>query len=170
MKRSEINAIMRDGIAFIRKMNFALPPFAYWTPADWRRKNREYDEIRDNMLGWDITDFGSGDFHRVGLFLFTVRNGNAKLRKRYDKPYAEKLMIVEEGQVTPYHFHWSKAEDIINRGGGKLVIKLYNSTPAGMLADEGDGVDGGLVAEACQQQRCTVHRVGWGITRSHWDR
>ena len=25
-------------------------------------KGKEYDEIRDNMLGWDITDFGSGDF------------------------------------------------------------------------------------------------------------
>lgn len=134
MKRSEINAIMRDGIAFIRKMNFALPPFAYFTPAEWRRKSREYDEIRDNMLGWDITDFGSGDFRRVGLFLFTVRNGNAKLRKRYDKPYAEKLMIVEEGQVTPYHFHWSKAEDIINRGGGNLLVQVYNATASDKLA------------------------------------
>jgi D-lyxose ketol-isomerase len=36
-------------------------------------------------------------------------------------------MIVEEGQVTPFHFHWMKTEDIINRGGGNLVIELYNS-------------------------------------------
>lgn len=28
------------------------------------------------------------------------------------------------------HFHWSKSEDIINRGGGILALQLYNSTPA----------------------------------------
>jgi D-lyxose ketol-isomerase len=37
-------------------------------------KGKEYDEIRDNYLGWDITDFGSGDYHKQGLFLFTLRN------------------------------------------------------------------------------------------------
>jgi len=43
------------------------------------------------------------------------------------KTYAEKIMIVEENQETPMHFHWSKLEDIINRGGGNLVIELYQS-------------------------------------------
>ena len=36
-------------------------------------------------------------------------------------------MIVEENQETPMHFHWSKMEDIINRGGGNLVIELFRS-------------------------------------------
>ena len=36
-------------------------------------------------------------------------------------------MIVDEGQVTPMHFHWSKMEDIINRRGGNLMIELYPS-------------------------------------------
>jgi D-lyxose ketol-isomerase len=69
-----------------------------------------------------------------GLFLFTLRNGNQNLNK-YRKPYAEKIMIVGENQVTPYHFHWKKMEDIINRGGGNLMIKLYNSTEDGEFAD-----------------------------------
>ena len=80
------------------------------------------------MLGWDITDFGSGDFHKVGLLMITLRNGNFN-NPKYIKPYAEKLLISEEGQVTPYHFHWQKMEDIINRGGGTLVVRCYNSTP-----------------------------------------
>ena len=134
MKRSEINSIMRDAISFIEKMNFLLPPFAYWSPEDWASKGHEYDEIRDNMLGWDITDFGSGDFIKTGLLMFTIRNGNFN-DKKYIKPYAEKLLIVEEGQITPYHFHWSKMEDIINRGGGDLVIRVYNSTEDGQFAD-----------------------------------
>ena len=127
MKRSEINNIMKDAVAFLDKMNFKLPPFAFWSPEEWAEKGTEYDEIRDNMLGWDITDFGSGDFSKVGLFMFTLRNGNFSDDK-YIKPYAEKVLIVEEGQITPCHFHWSKMEDIINRGGGALVVEVYNST------------------------------------------
>ena len=38
MKRSEINATLRDTDAFIPRHGFHLPPFAYWTPADWAAK------------------------------------------------------------------------------------------------------------------------------------
>ena len=103
---------------------FILPPWAYWSLDDWKNNKLDTHEIIDNMLGWDITDFGSGDFYQRGLFLFTIRNG--KLNKDR-KPYAEKIMIVEENQETPMHFHWAKMEDIINRGGGNLVIDLYQS-------------------------------------------
>ncbi len=133
MKRSEINAIMGSAVKFLDRMKFRLPPFAFWSPAEWRRKGHEYDEIRDNMLGWDITDFGSGDYHKVGLLLFTLRNGSLR-QKKYLKPYAEKLLLVDEGQVTPLHFHWNKMEDIINRGGGNLMVQVYNSTKAERLA------------------------------------
>ena len=126
MKRSEINDIMKRAVDFCDKMNFKLPPFVFWTPEDWKTKGHDYDEVRDNMLGWDITDFGSGDYSKVGLLMITLRNGNFS-DKKYVKPYAEKLLIVEEEQVTPYHFHWSKMEDIINRGGGNLMIKVYGS-------------------------------------------
>ena len=136
MKRSQINALIRDADAFFKQHQFHLPPFAYWTPQDWAGKGPEAREIVDKQLGWDITDFGSGDYGKIGLFLFTVRNGAlADLKRGAGKVYAEKLMIVEVGQVTPYHFHWNKVEDIINRGGGKLVIQLYNSTPDEKLAD-----------------------------------
>ncbi len=124
MKRSEINQLIRESIGFFGQMNFKLPPWAYWKPEDWKGKYESCSEIVDNMLGWDITDFGSGDFYKRGLFLFTIRNGRLNVDK---KPYAEKIMIVEEMQETPMHFHWSKMEDIINRGGGNLVIELYNS-------------------------------------------
>jgi D-lyxose ketol-isomerase len=124
MKRSEINQLILSSIAFFDNMNFRLPLWAFWKPEDWKGKYASCREIVDNMLGWDLTDFGSGDFHRCGLILFTIRNGNLKKDK---KPYAEKIMIVEEMQETPMHFHWSKMEDIINRGGGNLVMELYGS-------------------------------------------
>jgi D-lyxose ketol-isomerase len=136
MKRSEINAIMRAADAFIRQHQFYLPPFAYWTPAEWAAKGPEVREIVEHKLGWDITDFGRGDYANYGLFLFTVRNGSlADLRAGTGKVYAEKLMIVGVDQFTPMHFHWNKTEDIINRGGGKLAIQVYNATPDDTLAE-----------------------------------
>jgi D-lyxose ketol-isomerase len=136
MKRSEINTIMKQSLNFLRARQFLLPPFATWTPAEWRRKGPECREIVEQQLGWDITDFGSGEFARVGLFLFTIRNGTiADLKARQGKVYAEKIMIVREEQLTPTHFHYQKMEDIINRGGGNLVIRLWNATPKDGLAD-----------------------------------
>ena len=129
MKRSELNKIIEEGIAFLDSQNFKLPPFAYWGMEKWGSLGEEYREIYDNMLGWDITDFGSGDYKYIGLLMFTIRNGNFTDKVTYPKPYAEKILIVGEGQVTPYHFHWKKMEDIINRGGGNLLIRVYNSTP-----------------------------------------
>jgi D-lyxose ketol-isomerase len=127
MKRSEINAYIREAKNFINKMNFSLPPFAYWSPDDWKQKGPEYDEIRENQLGWDLTDFGSGDYEKTGLFLFTIRNGNT-YNPSSGKTYAEKILLVRPGQVTPYHYHKSKMEDIINRGGkGVLNVQLYRS-------------------------------------------
>lgn len=134
MKRSEINHLIRESIGFFNQMNFKLPPWAFWKPAEWKGKDETCSEIADNMLGWDLTDFGSGDFHRRGLILFTLRNGNLKKDK---KPYAEKAMIVEENQETPMHFHWGKMEDIINRGGGNLVLELFASDEKENLSDAG---------------------------------
>jgi len=135
MKRSEVNEIIRRADTFIRQHGFYLPPFAYWTPQNWVTKGPEVAEIVETHLGWDVTDFGLGDFNKTGLTLFTVRNGRPEnWTDREGKLYAEKLMVVEDHQVTPYHFHWKKMEDIINRGGGRLVIQLYNSTPDEQLA------------------------------------
>ena len=41
MKRSDVNAIMREADTFIRQRGFYLPPFAYWTPAEWSNKGEE---------------------------------------------------------------------------------------------------------------------------------
>ena len=130
MKRSKINQCIKEMEKLAKENGFALPPFCSWTPEDWEDKSEEYDEIRDNMLGWDITDYGLGDFDKVGFALVTIRNGNQN-NPKYKKVYAEKLLMLKEGQHSPMHFHWKKSEDIINRGGGTLIIHLYN--------DKGDG-------------------------------
>ncbi len=124
MKRSEINRIIRESKNFLEEKQFKLPPWAYWSPADWKGKYDSCREIADNMLGWDITDFGNDDFYHLGLILFTIRNGNPEMGH---KTYCEKIMIVHENQITPMHFHWAKTEDIIVRGGGNLVLEIYEA-------------------------------------------
>lgn len=132
MKRSEINDVLRAGDEFIRSFGFLLPPFAHWAPADMLGRRPMIGEIIGSSLGWDITDFGSGAFTETGLFLFTLRNGREEdLRRGMGMCYAEKIMVVRRDQITPMHRHVVKAEDIINRGGATLALRLNASDEAG---------------------------------------
>jgi len=136
MKRSRINQLVREAIDFFAEHRFFLPPFAYWTPDDWSRKGEESREIVARQLGWDVTGYGQGGFDELGLLLFTLRNGSpTDLKGGMGKLYAEKIMIVGVKQVTPMHYHWSKTEDIINRGGGRLLIELHRADARDGLAD-----------------------------------
>ena len=129
MKRSKINEALKELEAMCEKHCCYLPPFCHMTPQEWETAGHEYDEVRDCMLGWDITDYGKGDFDKFGFSLITIRNGNRNMADKYPKVYAEKLLYLKEGQYAPNHFHWFKTEDIINRGGGNCLIRVYNSLP-----------------------------------------
>lgn len=152
MKRSEIDKLIDRACGFCTVYRFRLPRFAFWTARKWREMGSEADEIRRCKLGWDVTDFGSGDFRRSGLVLFTLRNGDPHGAETI-KPYAEKIMIVEEEQVTPFHFHWKKTEDIINRAGGNLVVELFQ-------ADANEGFSHDPVTVSCDGIRRTVDAGG----------
>ena len=128
MKRSLIDKNIDWAIELCEKMHVALPGFAYWTPQDWEDKKDSTAYMRKVAMGWDVTDYNSGDFDKVGCVLFTIRNGEQ------DKPetgrvYCEKFLIMKAGQLLPCHFHYFKSEDIINRAGGTLPVFLWNSTP-----------------------------------------
>ncbi|NLA15870.1 MAG: D-lyxose/D-mannose family sugar isomerase [Bacteroidales bacterium] len=133
MKRSEVNEYITYALQFMAEHKFHLPPWATWSPSDWEGLKEPCREIFENGLGWDITDFGSGDFLKIGLTLITLRNGNLE---KPSKTYCEKIMVVRNNQVTPLHYHVIKTEDIINRGGGRLCMKLWNSTKEGSLSDD----------------------------------
>ena len=137
MKRSEINDIIAEGDAFIRGFGHILPPFAYWEPE--KITAPEAALIRARGLGWDITDYGEGRFDEMGLFLFTTRNGTLDdLKSGGGMLYAEKIMISRRDQLSPMHRHNVKAEDIINRGGGDLVIELFAPDAEGNIDPEAD--------------------------------
>ena len=135
LKRSQVNRSIKQAIEVFRQFKITLPPFAFWSPDDWKSKGAEVNEIRHCLLGWDVTDFGSGTFDRIGRTLFTLRNGSV-IHESYRKPYAEKLILDPEGQRAPAHFHRSKMEDIINRGGGNILVQLTKSDQQGSWSNE----------------------------------
>lgn len=134
MKRSTVNEVIETAKEAFAAAGLQLPPFAHWTVDDWRTKGTEADEIRRCMLGWDVTDFGQGNFPVIGRTLFTLRNGSKHWPS--GKDYAEKFILDPENQKPPRHFHRHKMEDIINRGGGNILVQLWRATPAGQCSDE----------------------------------
>ena len=140
MKRSRINQIMAEADEMIRSHGFVLPPFAYWTPDEFKARKDEAGAVIEARCGWDITDYGAGCFDEMGLFLFTLRNGRlADLQRGGGMCYAEKLLISRQDQLSPMHTHVIKAEDIINRGGATMVIELYGSDDEGNFAEDRGG-------------------------------
>lgn len=125
MKRSQINNLIDDALDFIHSQNFHLPTWAKWNAEKWQTMGSEVDEIKKHGLGWMVTDFGSREFDKTGLLLFVMRNGLLlNNRPQTTKLYAEKMFVIQPEQLTPWHFHWMKTKDLINRGGGRLEIEL----------------------------------------------
>ena len=140
MKRSRVNEVMAEADEMIRGHGFTLPPFAYWSPDEFKARRGEAGNVIAARCGWDITDYGAGDFDRMGLFLFTLRNGRLDdLKRGGGMCYAEKLLISRRDQLSPMHTHVIKAEDIINRGGATLVVELYGSDDDGNFAGDRGG-------------------------------
>ncbi|HRQ49357.1 MAG TPA: D-lyxose/D-mannose family sugar isomerase [Agriterribacter sp.] len=135
LRRSDINNSIMLAQKVIGYFGVHLPFFAYWAQEQWAKAGNEFDEIRDCMLGWDVTDFGSMDFKNIGRILFTLRNGKPN-NKAYPKEYAEKLLIDPEHQRAPAHFHRSKREDIICRRGGNILVQLTKADPFGNPSNE----------------------------------
>ncbi|MDP2699452.1 D-lyxose/D-mannose family sugar isomerase [Thalassospira sp.] len=136
MRRSEINACITQAKELFNSISFRLPDWGHFSPADWEANPDLAKWCRSHQMGWDVTDYGEGDFARRGLILFCLRNGI--LRQPGEVPYAEKIMIVGEDQECPLHYHKVKMEDIIVRGGGNLVIELYNLAADGSLDTKTD--------------------------------
>ena len=116
MKRSEINKAIVNAKKMMEEYLWVLPQWGYWSKAEYLEQPITSKYLKEHQMGWDVTDFGKGLFKQQGITLFCIRNGIQG--NTQDKPYAEKLLFMQEGQEIPYHSHKVKLEDIINRGGG----------------------------------------------------
>ena len=101
--------------------------------SDRRQSILDLAESWGGLSGVCVQSSPGSKTESLGIRLALVDDDLATQRA---KQYAEKIMIVEEMQETPFHFHRHKMEDIINRGGGVLKIELYASTPDEGLSDD----------------------------------
>ena len=134
MKRTEVNAAIVWAKELLKKNNIRLPEYAYWDLDSWKANRDKLGTIQHVMLGWDITDFGTGKFSEIGAVLYTVRNGDMN-DASIGVPYCEKYIVMKEGQRLPKHYHEFKTEDIINRANGVLAVYLWNTDAAGNQLD-----------------------------------
>lgn len=134
LQRSVINRSIDEAKEAFQRFGIRLPPLGSLTAQEWAQRGPEWDEVRDCMLGWDVTDFGSGRFADIGRTLFTLRNGSVK-RPGYLKSYAQKYLYDPDGQRAPAHFHKSKMEDICCLGGGSILVQLRSAEPDGTPSD-----------------------------------
>ena len=154
MKRSQINEVLKAAETTLAIYRWSLPAWASWSIAEHQANRLHSAWLRERQLGWDVTDFGSGDFTKRGLTLFCVRNG---IDQPQERPYAEKLMFIGVGQETPFHAHKHKLEDIIVRGGGTLCIEFTEEGAVLDCPDTTVRIDGAEVTLYGQ-----VHRLNAG--------
>lgn len=130
MKRSQVNQAIRWAEDLLNRNNIHLPDTASYAPEKWQAIKADAQTVFQTMLGWDVSDFGAGDFDRIGAVLYTVRNGLMG-QEGVGVPYCEKYILMKDGQRLPKHYHVFKSEDIINRAGGVLEVMLWNTDEAG---------------------------------------
>ena len=154
MKRSEINRAVQRAVELLGQEGIGLPAFGYWKLEDWKQNRDRLEIIRQTMLGWDVTDFSSGDFLHTGSVLFTIRNGSPS---GTGTPYAEKLIFQrhETEQEIPFHFHRIKTEDIIN--GAEESCSCSCTVPARTGRWTGNG-----------KWRCSAMGSGIGSLPERW--
>jgi len=68
MKRSEINRIISKAKEFFHQCRFHLPPWAFWSPEDWKDKGKvpvgEVSSVNDDKTDNCFTD-GIGRFPSI---------------------------------------------------------------------------------------------------------
>lgn len=162
MERSAINAAIVQAKEFFSAHQFFLPPWATWTIEEWKQNPKVARWCFDRQMGWDVTDFQSGRYEELGLLLFCLRNGRQGTPN--EMPYAEKLLVVGEDQVAPFHAHKVKMEDLIVRGGGNLVVEMYNLDEQGNRLDTDVTVRTDGIARTFKAGAPLVLRPGESLT------
>ena len=131
MKRSGINKQIGEAINIIEKSGIVLPYHAHWSLGSWYQNRNLAEELRKRAIGWNITDFGSGNFSKTGVILYTPSNGifDPVTNKPIDQTYAHRYFILRDGQEIMTEHHQTKIEDIIVFAGAQLKVEVHNVGP-----------------------------------------
>ena len=126
MRRSFVDARIDEMQALCDRHGVSLPAFSGWGEAAFRANPDSMALIAARGLGWNVVEFRPGAFASDGLTLFTLRMGDWRdLETKRGRLYAEKAIMSLDGQRAPHHYHVVKTEDIVNRGGARFVVELF---------------------------------------------
>ncbi len=132
MRRSFIDARIDEMQALCDRHGVKLPAFSRWGDAEFRSNPDAAELIAARGLGWNVVEFHPGAFATKGLTLFTLRMGDWRdLETKRGRLYAEKAIMSLDGQRAPHHYHVVKTEDLVNRGGARFVVELFQVDAAG---------------------------------------
>lgn len=159
MKRSKINNIIKEAIVYLNTQKFYLPEWAYWTFDEWKKHALQCKNIFNANLGWDVFS-GADDFYKIGAVLFTIRNGESVEQR----PYCEKIIVLEEGQELPYHYHKDKTEDIICRSEGDLGFQISMADSQGKLKEDSIEIEVDGIYKTLGFQEELILRKGQSLT------
>ena len=105
MKRSQINYVIDKAHAIAQTFRVCLPEFAYFTVDDWLQRERDnWQEVVDLQLGWDITDFGRGDFNQNRMLRKCCRSNKISRLPGIFTPTKWKISSI--GAVETYACSW----------------------------------------------------------------
>src|SRR5436190_1521325 len=136
MQRSRINAAVEDAIKQARQHGVPLPRFAVEPNDVLAGKGEAFDEARACGLGWNVTDFGSGNFDKMGLVTLNLRCGNPAVPAYAAKVYSEKLLLLGPQQRVPMHHHAARIEDIICCVGESFHVAVYSRAGNGEISED----------------------------------
>ena len=139
MKRSRVNEIIREADAFIRSFGYVMPPFAYWTPDELQGAPAAPASSTPGSAGTSPTTARATSTSSACSCSPCATAAPPISPRGSGMLYAEKIMISRKDQLSPMHRHDVKAEDIINRGGGTLVLELFSRDADGRHRPPGRG-------------------------------
>ena len=128
MKRSEINAALKEMEQMITEYRIALPAFCGFTPEEWKGRGHAWDEVRDSMLGIALYSCEGPVAIRY------PRGGEGQYRLCLNEPEA---LLQEGSDVTIVSYGvmineaLKAAENLANQGVSAEIIKLGRIKPNG---------------------------------------
>ena len=85
MKRSEINGVIRDGLAFLEQLGVSLPPQAYWGLEIWNeRRNQAGEFLNEFAVLENENAIAGGSIHECSIHIDMVTSTVSFMRRRED--------------------------------------------------------------------------------------
>ncbi len=124
MKRSQINNLIDRALNSFTATTFICRHGRSGTPTNGKPWVKKQTKLESTVWdGWSAILAAMISTKKDFCYL-SCAMGFCKTTVLKQRSSTLKMFVVQPEQVTPWHFHWMKTEDLINRGGGRLEVEL----------------------------------------------